>query len=504
MKLFSLLTALFFTSLLYSQNEVDAIRYSQENIGSTARSYAVGGAFGAVGADPSCAAINPAGLARFRTSKLYFNMAFYNAKNRTTYQGEEITANKFNFNLPNIGVLVNIRGKDYDEKKPKGFVNFNLSYNLNRLNNYHKKTDLNGINNLSSITQDWAERGTQAGVIPDEMSPYSLEYQAYQAYTIDVDTNSASPAYISAYGNTPINVRQKSSNLSIGALNDNNFAFAANYRNLIQGGITIGWKHVRYIEENSFVEEDRKTGNIKDIKSVTLNKYLNTKGSGFNAKVGLIITPSEYFRFGYSFHSPTVFNLTDSYTYTIISVFDYGAKDVLGADRVNTTASTGNTLYKYKITTPARHVMSLCMINKAIGFISMDLEYVNYASASLDAKDYKFIDENQNIKNDYNSVFNLKMGVEVVDDKFRYRAGYARYPSPYKSSIVPDLSTMVNNVYSLGFGIKTDKYSIDAAYVNSGYSDYFMPYTLESGNQPVATNNVRASNIVFTIGLNLD
>jgi len=51
---------------LFSQSEVDAIRYSQENIGSTARSFAVGGAFGAVGADPSCASINPAGMAKYR------------------------------------------------------------------------------------------------------------------------------------------------------------------------------------------------------------------------------------------------------------------------------------------------------------------------------------------------------------------------------------------------------------------------------------------------------
>ncbi len=489
---------------VFSQNEVDAIRYSQENIGSTARSFAVAGAFGAVGADPSCAAINPAGLAKYRSSKLYISTAFFNAKNSTTYLGNTLTANKFNFNLPNIGLIVNISGEDYTAKKPKGFVNFVVGFNVNRLNNFHKKTMTDGVNTLNSITQGWAESATKQGYAPNDLSAYSLDYLAWKSYAIDPDTASSVPAYKSAYGNTPIKVNQSAANQSRGAMNDYNVSFAANYRHLIQGGISLGFKSVRYLETNSFIETDLKTGNIKDIRTLSLDQSLRTSGRGLNAKIGFIVSPSEFFRFGYSYHSPTVYNLTDSYTYTINTVFDYGAKDVLGDSRINTIATTFPTVYKYKITTPARQVFSVAMMNKEIGFVSIDMEFVNYAGASLYAKDYKFIPENTNISKNYISVMNLRIGGELIQDQYRIRAGYARYPSPYKSNLFPDLKTLVNNVYTLGFGIKTDNYSFDLAYVNSGYTDYYTPYTLNNGKAPVATNSVRTTNVVITAGFNID
>lgn len=481
------------------------MRYSQENLGSTARSFAIGGAMGAVGADPSCAAINPAGLGRYRTSKFYFSTAFFNAKNNTSYLGSEISSNKFNFNLPNVGFVINIPGEDYEEKKPKGFVNFVLAFNVNRLNNFHKNTTLDGSNVSNSITQNWAERGT--GIMPDYLSKYSLEYLAYNAYLTDSFMNPSTNEvnYRSAYGSSPINVNQSANILSKGTLNDYNVSFAANYRHLFQGGISLGFKSVRYIESGSFIETDLKKGTVKDIYRTTFDQELKTKGTGFNAKLGFIVTPSEYFRFGYSFHSPTTYNLKDSYEYVISSVFDNGAVDANGGKRESSTLSTDITGYKYKITTPARHVLSVAMVNKEVGFLSMDLEYVNYTEANLYAKDYKFVEENRSIRKNYNGgAWNLRLGGELVQDKFRFRAGYARYPSPYTTSIVPDLRILVNNIYTAGFGIKTDNYSFDVAYVNSGYSDYHIPYTLSSGKHPTATNNVRTSNLVFTVGLNLD
>ncbi|MES2619084.1 MAG: outer membrane protein transport protein [Bacteroidota bacterium] len=502
---YALVLVTFFTfNFLSAQNEVDAIRYSQENIGSTARSFAVGGAFGAVGADPSSAAINPAGLAKYRTSKLYLSAAMFNAKNRTTFLGNEFSENKFNFNLPNIGLVVNIPGEDYLKKYATGFVNFVFAFNINRLNNFHKRTILDGTNTSNSITQDWAERGTRGGLRPEEMSPYTLEYLAYNAFLIDPDTSSSVPAYKSAYGNAPINVNQSASNISKGALNDYNFSFAANYRHVLQAGLALGVKSARYIENISFTETDIKASNAKDIKKVTMDQFLKTYGLGFNAKIGLIFSPSEYLRLGFSYHSPTVFNMTDSYQYTLYPRFDFGAVDVTGKTRQNSITSTNATSYKYKITTPARQVVSLALINKEMGFVSLDAEFVNYGTANLFAKDYAFLSENRNISKNYNSVLNLRMGVEMIQDEFRIRAGYARYPSPYKKNLFPDMRSMVNNVYTLGFGIKTDEYSFDVAYVNSGYTDYYTPYTLENNQHPVATNQVRTTNIVFTAGFNID
>src|SRR6185503_2774434 len=98
-------------------------------------------------------------MARFRTTKIFLSTAFFNAKNKTTFLGNELIDNKFNFNIPNIGFIINIPGEDYAEKKPEGFINFILAFNVNRLNNFPKRTILDGINTSSSINDNWAERG---------------------------------------------------------------------------------------------------------------------------------------------------------------------------------------------------------------------------------------------------------------------------------------------------------------------------------------------------------
>jgi hypothetical protein len=513
MKRVSVVFLCLFSAGLSAQNEADVIRYSMETLGSTARSFGVAGAFGAIGADASSASINPAGLARFRTSNFFVSTSFYTAKNKTSYIGQSLEDSKFNFNLPNIGIVANIRGEDYESKNPEGFVNFVFGFNVNRLNNFHKRSIFNSDNRSSSITENWAERASKTGVLPPQFSKYSLEHLAYNAWVIDKDTSSSVPAYVSAYGkNSAIHVNQRGSIITRGALNDYNVSFAGNYKHLVLVGISLGAKSVRYIENNSFTEADKRTTPVKDIYNVTFEQYLRTSGIGFNAKIGVNVSPTEYFRLGYAFHSPTIFNLTDSFLYTIQSKFDFGARDQFGDLREDRTETTESTVYKYKITTPARHVISFGLVNKEIGFVSLDIETVNYSSANIITKDkgpdaYSFTDENLSIKSKLSSnVVNFRLGGEAIWEQYRFRAGYARYPSQYKSGAVPFLNNLVNNVYTLGFGIKSAKYSFDMAYVNSGYADYSVPYTLENPAKTsyTITNNVRATNVVISAAINID
>lgn len=497
---------------LNAQNEADVIRYSFQGLGSTARSYGLAGAFGSIGADPSLAAINPAGLARFRSSSFNISTSFYNARNNTSFIGASLSDNKFNFNIPNLGFIVNIPAEDFENKRPEGFVNFVFGFNVNRLNNFHKRSIFNADNKSSSITQNWAERATANNDVPSNFSKYSLEHLAYNAWLIDKDTSSSSPAYISAYGKNPlINVNQRGNILTRGALNDYNVSFAGNYKHLVLVGISVGAKSVRYIENNSFTETDKKPLiQGKDIQSVQFDQYLRTSGLGLNAKIGVNVSPNEYLRLGFAYHSPTIFNLTDSYSYTISSKFDYNATDQFGDIRQNSIESTDATVYKYKVTVPGRQVFSAGLVNKNLGFISMDLELVNYTQGNLNASDYAFTEENIRIKSILNpATVNLRLGGELIQDQYRIRAGYARYPSPYKNGAVPYTQNLVNNIYTLGFGVKTKNYSFDLAYVNSGYADYSVPYTLttqlnENRTTYAITNNVRATNIVLSASFVID
>lgn len=495
---------------LKAQNEADVIRYSIQTPGSTARSFGLAGAFGAIGADPSCAGINPAGLARFRSSSFNISTGFYTARNKASFIGTSLSDNKFNFNIPNLGFIINIPAEDFENKRPTGFVNFVLGFNVNRLNNFHKRSIFDADNKFSSITQNWAERASATNDIPENFSKYSLEHLAYNAWLIDKDTSASSPAYVSAYGKNPlINVNQRGNILTRGALNDYNVSFAGNYKHILLVGISVGAKSVRYIENNSFTETDKKPlTQAKDIEYAILDQYLKTSGLGLNAKIGVNLAPNEYVRLGYAFHSPTVFNLTDSYSYTITSKFDFNAIDQFGDLRKNKVESTDATTYKYKVTVPGRHVFSAGLVNKKFGFLSLDIETVNYTQGNLSPKDPTeppFTNENLKIKRILNpSAVNLRLGGELIQDQYRIRAGYARYPSPYKSGSVPFTGELVNNIYSLGFGIKTKGYAFDFAYVNSGYADYTVPYTLQNGTSYAITNNVRASNIVLSASFTIE
>ena len=100
-----LVTCFCVTIKVLAQNDVDAIRYSQTNIASTARSLSMAGAFGALGADFSTLSTNPAGIAFYRRSEFTFTPALTNRVTTTDYLGNNTVDNKYNFNMGNIGVV---------------------------------------------------------------------------------------------------------------------------------------------------------------------------------------------------------------------------------------------------------------------------------------------------------------------------------------------------------------------------------------------------------------
>ena len=68
-------------SLFYNSNaqtEIDALRYSQNNIVGTARFSAMAGAYGALGADFTTLSYNPAGIGFYQFSELTFTPSIGN------------------------------------------------------------------------------------------------------------------------------------------------------------------------------------------------------------------------------------------------------------------------------------------------------------------------------------------------------------------------------------------------------------------------------------------
>ncbi len=77
-KILALLSLMYVTSNgLFAQNEVDALRYSYNQYGGTARFVSMGGAFSTLGGEFTSLGINPAGVGIYKKSEFTFTPGFY-------------------------------------------------------------------------------------------------------------------------------------------------------------------------------------------------------------------------------------------------------------------------------------------------------------------------------------------------------------------------------------------------------------------------------------------
>src|SRR6476646_7290107 len=129
---------LFICVSLSAQNDLDAIRYSRSGVGGTSRFVAMGGAFGAVGADLSCAAYNPGGLAVYRKGDLNFSGGMRTSANSGNLYGttNKLTDASLVFN--NFGVAgVWKSASDPDNRHVFAFTN-------TRIQNFNSSTRVGG------------------------------------------------------------------------------------------------------------------------------------------------------------------------------------------------------------------------------------------------------------------------------------------------------------------------------------------------------------------------
>src|SRR4051812_43392595 len=100
-----------------SQNDLDAIRYSRIGVGGSARFTAMGGAFGALGADLSVAAYNPAGLAVYRKGDVQFSGGLKTTTSSGNIYGKTTSLVDASFLFNNFGIAAAIKSKQDPESR---------------------------------------------------------------------------------------------------------------------------------------------------------------------------------------------------------------------------------------------------------------------------------------------------------------------------------------------------------------------------------------------------
>src|SRR6185295_2811421 len=123
---------------------------------------------------------------------------------------------------------------------------------------------------------------------------------------------------------------------------------------------------------------------------------------------------------------------------------------------------TDQVITDYTLTTPARFNLGTTVFIAKSGFVSGDVEFVNYdgakySSATSDGTSYD--SDNKQIKGNYQSTINFRGGGEYRYKSFRARAGYSYMPDPFKS-VQNGVSGDVSSI-SAGLGYRVKKFYID-------------------------------------------
>ncbi len=470
-----------------SQNELDALRYSQTTFGGTARSMAAGGAFGALGGDFSSLSINPAGIAIYKKSELMITPLMFKSKVTSAYSGNTMSDDKYGFNFSNAGGVFSYVPANNSMSTGK-WINWNWGIGYNRLNNFQSRSGFEGINSGSSMLDHYLNKvNAGSGTFPSDLASVSPgAYLAYQAYLINpLDTIKDTAHYNSVvpFGGA----LQRRNSVTKGGMGEYLFTFGANYNNRLYFGASMGLTTLRYEEKSEYAETD-KSDTIPYFKSYTMNQSLKTTGSGVNFNFGMILRASDWLRLGASVHTPVLLSLTDEYSGGIVSDFDSAS---------SVTASSQPGRFSYSVETPFRASGSAAVLVREMGFVSADYEIVDYSEASLSAAGVNYFDANAAIQGKYGVANNIRVGTEWRFDEYCVRGGYAHYGTPFKAGMnYPGADNSKTN-YTLGFGIRDEGYYIDLAYVYSLSTGFYRPYAESALG---AVNKSEGHQLLMTLG----
>ncbi len=482
---------LLFAGLLnsLSQSHVDALRYSQHSIGGTARSVAMGGAFGALGGDFSTLSNNPAGLGVYRASEFTFTPELYFKNTTSRYFGNVVEESKTNFNISNLGYVANIPIKEGVLKA------LNMGIGFNRLANFHRNSVIDGDNPSTSFGHYQAGLSNEYGLDAFGSALF------YDAYVIDYDNEigyflNDDPDYGYYENGTFRETEQRVVNNETGRINEWTFSMGFNFNEFFYVGGTLGWHIVRYTMDRTFKEYD---ANFREYNYFNYNESLDVTGNGFAAKFGFILKPVNFLRIGASVHSPVYYNLNEQYSTNISSVFLNDNTEVLYPIDEN-----GNNIEylenEYQVTTPAKLTASAAVVMGKFLIVSADMDYINYASMRMGpVSDFDI--ENENIAVIYKDALNIKSGTELRLGKTYLRGGIGFYGSPYAETEENWDAYRIS--YTGGLGIRDEVFFFDIAYQYTNYDEREILYQVNLDGvdyAPSANLDMKAHRIMATMG----
>lgn len=507
----------------------DALRFSQTDwqTGATARMQGLGGGHVSLGGDVSMSAVNPAGLGFYNRSSAVFSLGLGFQNSDDTFAGLTTPNFQNTFGVKNAAVVMNFNKGRFTEEKFKGG---SLAISLTRVNDFNRTYRYEGATG-TSITDYFLDVALGSGTLNPNALP-DPAFAAYNQFLIDLyDSNNPSfpgydevvdgddiiispnsdannlDTYTSPFGASVSEPYQQENIIEQGGQNQFNISWGGNYDDRFYFGAGVGVQTLYFRREREYLENDfRLPGNVPDpwLNSIRWTDELIARGAGVNTTFGIIARPVDFITLGVSYQSPTFLTINEESDFSLganwnnyVYYDSLGTQEYYNLSEISAYRPENITRTKYNLKTPSRlNVGGTLFLGKA-GFLTADVEFVDYANAQLRSNDFSPFEDNQVIVNAFQSVMNYRLGAEFRMDNIQFRGGYAYYPDPLDNDNDRTFITF-------GVGYKTADYFVDLAVVNLQTTQAYSPYGFQNlpFESPVVNSEISNTLITVTTGFN--
>ena len=461
-KIFAVALLLFAAIGAGAQNMYDAIAYSQNHYFGTARSMAMGNAVTAVGGDLGSIGINPAGsaVAGYGQFAITPGLTISSVASSYSPEGEKSfgfpnTLNNPRMNLPNVGFTMKYRtGRRHGVKS----VTFGIL--SSQTNNFNFAVEGYGQTSQTSKIAEFAKAASydQKTNFPGYAESVLASYNSFNNSDVPWDVLTAyQGGMFGPYGwdclyagvtetisddgdyhYVPGILRQTTSLSKRGSKNDLILNLGLNVSDRVYLGFNIGMPMARYRYSETFYESAADPsqfplvyddGYTTYFQRGAFNYLYDADINGVYAKVGVIFRPGNGLRLGASFQTPTVYTISESWSYFASTTYDDSYYDD------SETSPLGE--YSYNLRSPYRASFGAAYAFGKKGLISVDYELADYSVMRFSQvhRDRMTNDDfvTQNWTNKYFAgvAHSLRAGLEwKLSPEFALRAGYSVATSP--------------------------------------------------------------------------
>lgn len=496
-----------------AQNAYDTEKLLGSDLNGTARFVGMGGAMGALGGDISVMGSNPAGIGIFRSNDVSVSFGFNNTSTKSNFSGVSMKEDRTRASFDQIGfVYSNKIGNNTSLR----FVNFGFNYHKSK--NFNRLFSMGGA--LDNLSQSWQlaqemERygltGSEYNDILDVDNPYTkywnelpvLGVMGVRTGLVDwQDPQQKSPFGWDGFNNNFFSEET-------GGINQYDFNISFNIEDRVYLGATLGVYDVNYNRYTSYTE------NLNDVEGkdnggYTLDNYYNLEGTGIDLKLGVIVRPLEEspFRIGLAVHTPTWYDLRESYDATLSS--DILAMPEPYSQTLSNFLPSDYLTYDYHLVTPWKFNVSTGTTFAGAVAVGAEYEYQDYSSSKLKDVDGYTLDGPQDaVKNSLKGIHTFRLGMEArVVPEFSIRAGYNYSSAAFKNDAYNALAvystrtdfnnTESKNTLTFGIGYRGSIIYADLAYKYDMYKSKF--YAFDDIDLPATKVDNSRHQLLLTVG----